>query len=103
MNSNIKPLLENLRDRIAMEPDLAEFDLPRLVRPSVRLATQRAPYALMEIGASRIGGTPDVPPGFEWPRWAPTKQRDDKFGQPWHPDGPTPLGFIAQIDLSEIP
>ena len=27
----------------------------------------------------------------------------DKFGRPWHPDGPSPLGFVAQLDLSAIP
>lgn len=55
------------------------------------------------MGESRIGGVPDVPPGFEWPRWLPLKPRDDKFARPWRPDGAAPLGFIAQIDLSDIP
>jgi uncharacterized protein YwqG len=46
---------------------------------------------------------PDFAPGIDWPRWQPTRQKDDKFGQPWHPDRPTPLGLIAQIDLQKLP
>jgi uncharacterized protein YwqG len=69
----------------------------------VRLSTRRVPYARIGIGDSRIGGIPDVPSGFEWPRWAPSRQRDDKFGQPWHPERPVPHGLIAQIDLSAVP
>src|SRR5207247_2195300 len=103
MNTSIEPLLKSLRNRVTADPDLAGLDLLALARPSVRLVTQRVPYARIGIGESRIGGTPDVPPGFEWPRWTPSKRKDDKFGQPWHPNGPAPLGFIAQIDLSAIP
>jgi uncharacterized protein YwqG/GNAT superfamily N-acetyltransferase len=103
MNTLIQPLLNSLRERIAADPDLATSDLVPLARPSVRLVTQRVPYARIGVGESRIGGVPDVPLGFEWPRWTPSKQQVDKYGQPWHPDGPAPLGFIAQIDLSAVP
>jgi uncharacterized protein YwqG len=41
--------------------------------------------AEMEIGASRFGGDPDLPPHFGWPR---------RNGQP--------LDFLAQINLSEV-
>ncbi|MGI8980349.1 MAG: YwqG family protein [Pirellulaceae bacterium] len=102
MKTDIEPLFQALRERIAASPDLARLDLLTLVRPSARLAAQRVPYARIELGASRIGGVPDVPRDFEWPRWAPSKQRDDKFGQSWQPDGAAPLGFIAQIDLSTV-
>jgi uncharacterized protein YwqG len=103
MNIEIESLLDFLRSRIALDPALARLEILPLVRPSIRLATQRVPYARIGLGASRIGGTPDVAPEWEWPRWAPSKQRDDKFGRPWRPSEPTPLGFIAQIDLSTIP
>lgn len=86
-----------------MDPNLDRLGLLSLVRPSIRLATQRVPDTQIKLGASRIGGTPDVPHGWEWPRWRPSEQRDDKFGEPWHPDQPAPLGFIAQIDLSTLP
>ena len=95
--------MNSLRSRIATDPNLERLDLLSLVRPSIRLATQRVTCAQIELGASRIGGTPDVPPGWEWPRWMPSKQRDNKFGELWRPDKPAPLGFIAQIDLSTLP
>lgn len=37
-------------------------------------------------GRSRLGGLPDLPPDFEWPRWK---------GQP--------LAFLAQLDLAKLP
>ena len=103
MHQHIEPLFRTLSNRIASEPGLAGLDLLRFAIPSVRLATEQVPLARINIGESRIGGIPDVPAGFEWPRWSPARQRDDKFGQPWYPDKPAPLGFIAQIDLSALP
>jgi uncharacterized protein YwqG len=102
MNPDVELLLKTLRKRVTADPNLAGLDLVSFVRPSVRLATRRVPNSRVGIGESRIGGMPDVAPGFEWPRWTPRKQRDDKFGQPWHPRKPAALGFIAQIDLSEL-
>jgi uncharacterized protein YwqG len=103
MNTDIVSIREWLRDRIESNADLAGRDLFSLARPSVRLATHAAPYVESAIGESRIGGVPDVPPGFAWPRWIPATPRQDKFGEPWQPNGPAPLGFIAQIDLSAAP
>jgi uncharacterized protein YwqG len=103
MNSVTEPLFAWLRRRIASDSNLSGLDLVSLARTSVRLATQRVPYARIGVGDSRIGGVPDVPPAFEWPRWTPSKQRDDKYGRPWRPKGPAPLGFIAQIDLKNVP
>lgn len=40
----------------------------------------------LPIGASRFGGIPDAPAGFEWPR----------AGGKW------PMTFVAQFDLAEI-
>jgi uncharacterized protein YwqG len=103
MTRDIQPLLQALRNRVATDRDLHELDLSSLARPSIRLATQRVPYARIEIGESRIGGVPDVPPDFEWPRWLPSKQWNDRYGRSWRPDDSAPLGFIAQIDLSAMP
>jgi uncharacterized protein YwqG len=33
----------------------------------------------------------------------PTKPRDDMYGQQWRPKSAVPLGFIAQLDLGDIP
>jgi uncharacterized protein YwqG len=57
-------------------------DVERVARPSIRLT--RAAASPARCGASRLGGVPDVPAGFEWPRW-----------------GDTSLAFLGQIDLRE--
>lgn len=99
MSPEAETLIHSLRSRVASDPELAALNLPSLARPSVRLATQRVPDARLEIGNSRIGGVPDVPPGFEWPRWMPTDARNQQH----HPNRLAPLGFIAQFDLRAIP
>jgi hypothetical protein len=60
-----------------------------LLRPTVALS--RAPLPLgeadaMPMGESRLGGVPDVPASFEWPRC-----------------GGEPLAFLAQIRLDRLP
>lgn len=52
-----------------------------LIRASLRL-TRGGPGAAAP-GASRLGGAPDLPPGFEWPRW---RGRE--------------LAFLGQLDLA---
>jgi uncharacterized protein YwqG len=54
-----------------------------LIRPSLRL-TRSGPGAAGP-GASRLGGAPDLPPGFEWPRW--------RGGE---------LAFLGQLDLAAV-
>ncbi len=54
-------------------------------RPCVELIPKRVPLAQLSLGASRLGGVPDLPDGFRWPSWR---------------DGP--LSFIAQIDLADL-
>ena len=102
MNTNLEPLFRDLSERLEHLPILARFKLLELARPSVRLIARRTAHAPSGLGESRIGGTPDVPLGFEWPRWTPSKDLYE-FRQPWMSDSPVPLGFIAQIDLSAIP
>ena len=101
-SSEIQPLFEDLAERLATESDLAPLNLSTLARASARITTQRVPIARLELGESRIGELPDVPPSFEWPRWAPPRKSDDGPDESG-PSSPIPLGFIAQIDLSAIP
>ena len=103
MNIHLEPLLKHFSDRVASDSDLSKLNLVQLVRPSVRLVTHRIPQDLLGMGQSRIGGLPDVPRDFEWPRWLPSKVRNDKYGQSWRPGRAAPLGLIAQIDLRAIP
>jgi uncharacterized protein YwqG len=99
MHPEIQRLMEALRCRIAANADLAGVDVLSLARPSIRLTANRVADGSLEQGASRIGGTPDVPPQWDWPRWMPTKTSKLRS----HPGHPAPLGFIAQIDLSTLP
>lgn len=54
-----------------------------LIRPSVRLT--RGGPGTAGSGASRLGGAPDLPLGFEWPRW--------RGGE---------LAFLGQLDLAAV-
>ena len=64
------------------------------MRPSIRVTLTSGGGSLYKaapppnvgpVGASRVGGDPDLPPIFSWPRW-----------------GNLPLSFVAQINLAEI-
>jgi uncharacterized protein YwqG len=57
----------------------------RCVRPSLRIRTTPTPIDAVKLGQSRIGGQPDLPPQFQWPRF-------NGLGQ----------SFIAQLDLAEL-
>jgi uncharacterized protein YwqG len=53
-------------------------DVHRLTRTGLRLTHGGS-------GRSRLGGTPDVPPGFSWPSWNGRE-----------------LGFVGQIDVAAV-
>jgi uncharacterized protein YwqG len=55
-----------------------------LARPAIRLTT-RAAREGWPVGASRIGGHPDLPAGAEWPSWNGRR-----------------LSFLAQVNLEEL-
>jgi uncharacterized protein YwqG len=59
-------------------------DLDLLAQPSIRLFTSPAKEGSLAKGASKLGGMPDLPPGFEWPQWKKL-----------------PQSFIAQIRLED--
>lgn len=60
-------------------------DLDSLARPSIRLTVKPANEARLRVGASKLGGLPDLPPGVLWPEWKGL-----------------PQSFIAQIRLVDI-
>ncbi len=64
-------------------PDAAA--LAALATPGVRIVATRATAARLPMGASRFGGSPDVPAGFVWP----TREG-------------APLTFLAQLELAAI-
>ena len=66
-------------------PARLQNPLIALLRPAIALHATRADDAQIPLGASKFGGAPDVPDGFEWPMW-----------------NGEPLGFLAQINLEEV-
>jgi uncharacterized protein YwqG len=54
------------------------------VRPAIRLTT--TPSENLRPGQSRVGGRPDLPADLPWPT-----------------HGGTPLGFLAQVAIAELP
>ena len=78
------PLLDAEASLLALCQDVGlehrADDVRRAVRTSIRLTpADPAP------GRSRLGGSPELPPGFEWPSWQGRE-----------------LGFLAQIELAEV-
>lgn len=74
--------------RIAFEKLGLEAYLPaaeRVVRDQVGLITLPQPIGELAVGASRIGGVPDLPASLEWP-----------LSTHGHP-----LAFLAQVNLRE--
>ncbi|HEY8151376.1 MAG TPA: YwqG family protein [Vicinamibacteria bacterium] len=60
--------------------------LGTLPLPAVRLSSRRvAQESDIPLGASRLGGRPDLKPGFSWPSW---KDR--------------PLSFVGQVNLADV-
>lgn len=60
-----------------------------LVRPHLRFDLRKGKAADDKLGASRLGGEPDLPEGTAWP-----------IGPGF--DGPAPMDFLVQIDLDSV-
>ena len=60
-------------------------DVEGLISDSIRLRTRSAALDSLPIGASRIGGLPDLPPGVAWP-----EGKGKAFS------------FLAQVNLLEV-
>ncbi|HMP51232.1 MAG TPA: DUF1963 domain-containing protein, partial [Candidatus Melainabacteria bacterium] len=41
------------------------------LRPSLRIYAEQGEIAAMPVGASRMGGMPDLPDEIAWPSWLP--------------------------------
>jgi uncharacterized protein YwqG len=79
---------ENLRlaaNEVGLEAKLETIRDASL--PSIRLVAEAASDDEIPIGASKLGGAPDLAPGVEWPCNA----------------AGAPLSFVAQVDLSAAP
>ncbi len=78
--------------------------LEEVLEPSIRLRAQRVEEDSIPLGASRMGGRPDLPPGANWPRWMGSQiERIAPGGKPVHsPPKETPLDFLAQIRMDDV-
>ena len=79
-------------DKASVQAAFAAAGLSRLLkdydyiaRPSIRLLTTPVEESILAPGTSKIGGTPDLPPGIPWP----TCQN-------------LPQSFVGQIHLAGI-
>src|SRR5215216_4862702 len=59
--------------------------LETLITNSVRMTSKSVPESELKVGASKLGGAPDLPYEVTWPLM-----------------GDAPLAFLAQINLSEV-
>jgi hypothetical protein len=59
-------------------------DLLALAEPTGRIYIARTDEDELPVGASKLGGRPDLPPGVPWPAWH------------------EPMAFIAQLNLAEV-
>ena len=90
--SNTEADIQRLLDQLvndATERGLGEFEdwIRAHAWPAVGFELGDQPLADVPIGGSRVGGSPDLPKGVEWPR-------DAEGGH---------YNFIAQVDLSAAP
>ncbi|MEO8953504.1 MAG: YwqG family protein [Ktedonobacteraceae bacterium] len=60
-------------------------DIDRLARPSIRLSASPVAESTLQMGASKLGGTPDLPTGVSWPELKGL-----------------PQSFIAQLRLADV-
>ncbi len=67
--------------------DLTDYQeqLHRIAKTMIRIAAERTSDSSIKVGASKMGGDPDLPMKFEWPTW---KEE--------------PLSFLVQLNLTEI-
>ncbi|GAC1479286.1 MAG: YwqG family protein [Ktedonobacteraceae bacterium] len=56
-----------------------------ITRPAIHAASTPVEDATLHVGASKIGGLPDLAPGVEWPEWQGV-----------------PQSFVGQIRLEEV-
>jgi len=112
--------LGSLRREFRKEAAVTKEDLSALIRevglggvedrlmqaalPSLRLVLRPTDEDALPVGASKFGGAPDLPPGFEWPVWQGRPESEKwKWRDPaeWsRNDGP--LCFLAQFRLADL-
>jgi uncharacterized protein YwqG len=83
-------------------------NLARMARNSIRIRTRKVNEESIAIGASKFGGTPDLPPGLEWPMnmvdlsEMPPGLLDDVNSALLDSGGRYHLPFVAQFRLDDV-
>ncbi len=94
--SDCEIVLESLRD-----------DIEALVRPYLSFGVQiiggSSDDAVIPVGGSKFGGAPDVPIYFSWPWCAEIESNRQRMPLSEAQSAASPLWFIGQINLSQIP
>jgi uncharacterized protein (TIGR02996 family) len=69
-----------------------------LARPALRMVEASAPDADIPVGASKVGGLPDLPPGYSWPTGNECRAiyNDDTAGVE------ELARFVAQVNFAEV-
>jgi uncharacterized protein YwqG len=87
-------------------PHLPHKEIAKALRIATQFRVERIQDDALPVGASRLGGRPDLPPSIEWPRWNGFAAEDfiGANGARF-PRGckPATLSFVAQLNLAEIP
>lgn len=93
--SQLSESLQSKLDALISECSLDQWrqQILERARPAVLLPVE--PVDNAPVGASRLGGTPDLPNGWDWPVADP----DEEYAE----DDPQYLTFLAQINLADVP
>ncbi|WP_379134039.1 YwqG family protein [Paenibacillus sp. sgz500958] len=89
-NEDISSMMDVKADVLSLfqEAGLEDYSetFQNMIKPSIRLISERAPEKKLKMGQTKLGGQPDLPANFKWPYWKEY-----------------PMSFIAQINLQEMP
>lgn len=93
--------------RLEAEAIIKQADFPyksellEILFPSVRVTASRCPISELPLGASRMGGVPDMPESLEWPVWNIPEDSTYRLNSSLS-QGKVPLDLLAQINLKEL-
>src|SRR5262245_46877774 len=83
--------LQEIRSRLSTTGlDRVAGSILKMIRPCYHIERTLVPEESLTLGASKFGGSPEVPEDFIWPEVSGSKQTE-------------PMEFVAQIRLADLP